>query len=144
MLSDAQAKTRDDIHRTISGTSNFAEEDLTLVEKPSESEEIEARENREIYSDAIKQAIKEVLTSKEAEILGLTTGLWGCEQKTLAQIARETGKKVDCIRRTKDLAHEKILEFLSSINHPVAIKGCGLDGGNGQERTERYYQESSF
>ncbi len=125
-LSEAQAKTREDIHRTISGTCHFEGADPALPARTTVAEEVETNEHYELHAEAMRQAV-ESLTLSEAAIVGFIHGLWGNEKKPISQIARESGRTSDQVRRIKHRAYSKILEFLEVTRHPITKKDFDSD-----------------
>lgn len=59
------------------------------------------------------------LTPREARVIGMKYGLWGQPERTLGQIAAETGWKPGTVKNARRSAHEKIKARLLASGHPA-------------------------
>lgn len=115
-ISPKRALTALSIQRTISGIQAI----------PAKRSEVDRAEDRDCFAEteefevlakaqqSLKQAIARILSTEEAMVIGRLSGLWGREPVSVWQLAWETGRDQDEVRRIKARALAKIKHYLRS------------------------------
>lgn len=129
-ISSRRAGTANDIRRSSEGTNSISVDSgtdarggsanwhPTTQEGPTEI--LIGNEDGDQFRAAIKNAIfHSQLTPLEACVVGRTVGLWGNSKRTIKKIAEETERDHREVRRALWTAHQKIRQYLLSVNHPV-------------------------
>lgn len=115
-LTEARSKNRNDILRTINGTSLMGEVVPEYEHHSSPESDCLGQEHEIILEDAVKRSVS-ALSPLEAFVLGRLHGLWGNESQTLDQVAKSLRKTHKEVARIRDKAYKSMRDFLESEFH---------------------------
>jgi hypothetical protein len=121
-LTDRRLKTFDDVRRSSGEYEHISvarQGETGDYREPSvPPDDHEEREDERMVKDAVTWGLM-ALTTFEARCLGEYAGLWGRQQRTIAEIARRTGRSKDAVKKARDSANDKIRRRLYSMGHPA-------------------------
>lgn len=117
-MSERRRKTYADILRVLGEQEAIADDPMSMS-APDTADVVERRERQGIARQAVKLAV-DVLTPCESKTLGQAFGLFGQVEIPIEQIAEESGRRLDRVKKTKARAQAKLRERLEELGHPFA------------------------